>query len=127
MVWPSRKKCLYDYQLKTWKASKRLNEIPWILWPSIFNVLDRMLSYMHINVCLFDRPASVALSDARLTGDQEVAGSILPSRQQSFFSVLSKDGQLSCRCINKQTSKQTNNSMARDGFVLLERNGNRLY
>ena len=35
---------------------------------------------MHINACLFDRPASVAESDARLTGDQEVAGSILTGR-----------------------------------------------
>ena len=37
-----------------------------------------MLSNMHINSCLFDRPASVAQSDARLTGDQEITGSILP-------------------------------------------------
>ena len=31
-----------------------------------------MLSYMHINACLFDRPALVAQSDARLTGDQDI-------------------------------------------------------
>ena len=62
-----------------------------------------MLSNMHINACLFD---SVAQSEPRLTGDQEVAGSILPSRQQSFFSTLSEERQLSGRYIQKQTSKQ---------------------
>ena len=77
-----------------------------------------MLSYMHINACLFDRPTSVAQSDARLTGDHEVAGSILPGRQQSFFSTLSQEGPLSSRYIQKQTRKQTNHSIARESFVL---------
>ena len=73
---------------------------------------------MHINACLFDRPASIAQSNERLTCDQEVAGSILPDRQQSFFPTLSQEEQLSGRHIQKHTSKQTNHSFARDSFVL---------
>ena len=64
-----------------------------------------MLSYMHINACLFDSPTSVAQSDARLTGDQEVASSILLGRQQSFFSTLNQEGQLSGHYIQKQTNE----------------------
>ena len=68
-----------------------------------------MLSYLHINVRLFDRPASIAQSHARLNGDQEVAGSILPGWQQSFFSTLSQEGQLSDHHIHRyylKTDKQ---------------------
>ena len=50
---------------------------------------------MHSTACLFSRSVSVGQSDARLTGDQEVAGLILPGRQQSLFSALIQEGQLS--------------------------------
>ena len=60
---------------------------------------------MHINACLFDRPASVAQSDARLTGDQEVAG----WRVDNSLSFLRGVKQGSCQAVtfkHKQANKQ---------------------